>query len=83
MESLFIPPPYCMYSQGLPRTRQIIKPKETLTISKYRIFVDAEKAFVDVLQILNCFGQALEKFVPKYFDRIESNKPERPPIKLE
>jgi hypothetical protein len=60
--------------------RQIIRPKETLNISKYRIFVDAEKAFVDVLQLLNCFGQALEKFVPEYFDRLESSKPEEPPI---
>jgi hypothetical protein len=55
--------------------RQIIKPKETLTISKYRIFVDAEKAFVDVHELLNRFGQALEKFVPEYFDRLESSKP--------
>jgi len=60
--------------------RQIIKPKETLTISKYRIFVDAENAYVDVLDILNRFGQALEKFVPEYFDRLESRKPEEPPI---
>jgi hypothetical protein len=55
--------------------RQIVKPKEALTISKYRIFVEAEKAFVDVLEMLNRFGQALEKFVPEYFDRLESGKP--------
>jgi hypothetical protein len=47
-----------------------------LNISNVAIFVDADGTWVDVRVILNRFGEALEKFVPDYFSKLQSGETE-------
>jgi hypothetical protein len=51
--------------------REILAPKDDLNITNFSVFVDADRAWIDVRVLLNQFGEALENFVPDYFSKVQ------------